>query len=325
VTASLPPKPSVLTTPLVVIVGPTASGKTRLALELGRYVSAEVIGADSRQVYRWMNIGTAKPTAADQAALPHHLIDVVDPDEPFHLRDYAQRATAAIAGVRGRGRLPLLVGGSGQYVLAIVDGWQVPSVPPDPDLRASLAGRAERDGPIALHAALQEVDPDAAKAIHPNNVRRVIRALELIAQTNEPASAQLARRTPRADALVLGLRVERRELYRRIDARVEDMFRDGLVEEVEDLLRRGFDRSLPSLSGIGYTQVVQFLSGEISREDAVARVKTATHRLVRQQSTWFRADDPRTTWVESGDVKAALALVRAWKPRVASDLPGVTA
>ena len=311
-------------TPLVVVLGPTAAGKTRFALELARRVSIEVISADSRQVYRQMDIGTAKPTAADQALVRHHLIDIVDPDEPFHLGDYVRRARQAISDVQARGAVPLLVGGSGQYLWSIVEGWQVPAVEPDSELRFRLTERAQLEGPQALHQQLRRLDPGAASAIHPNNVRRVVRALELVTRTGIPASEQRVRRAPRSDVLLLGLRVERQEIYRRIDRRVDEMFEAGLIREVECLLRAGYEPSLPSMSGIGYTQGVQFLSGEIGLAEAIAGTKTATHRFARQQGAWFRGDDPRINWVADTDVAEAVRLIQATNPLLCSRVIGAT-
>jgi tRNA dimethylallyltransferase len=312
-TDGAPPESSE-TGPLVVILGPTASGKTALAVEIGRRLNAEAINADSRQVYRSMDIGTAKPTAEERAVLPHHLLDLVEPDEPFSLGEYLRLARAAIEDVRARGRIPLLVGGSPQYVWALVEGWEVPAVEPDLALRQRLEQRARAEGAISLHAELARLDPAAAQAIHPNNVRRVIRALELWSRGGQRPSAARRKRTPRSDALILGLQLDRAALYARIDRRVDWMFHAGLVPEVERLLARGFAPSLPSMSAIGYTQVVQALRGELTLADATARVKTASHRFARQQSTWFRSDDPRIFWLAPGDVDAALARIRMWPP-----------
>lgn len=311
--------------PLVVILGPTASGKTEFALELSSHFPAEAVGADSRQVYRFMDIGTAKPTPLQQARLEHHVIDIVDPDEPFHLGEYLRRANGAIDAIRDRGHTPLLVGGSPQYVWAIVEGWDVPAVAPDVDYRSTLLQRARSEGALALHEQLRLSDSAAARAIHPHNVRRVIRALELLKQTGRPASLLRERQVPRSDVIIFGIRVARAELYARIDARVDAMFEGGLVEEVQRLLELGYDRSLPSLSGIGYTQVIQWLAGEIEFADAMSAVKSATHRFARRQSTWFRAADPRIVWLERSEVDTAAKIIRSWKPSGALTAPRVVA
>lgn len=305
-------------TPLVVILGPTAAGKTRFAIELALRLNGEIIGADSRQVYRGMDIGTGKVTAAEQRGVVHHLIDIVDPDEAFGLADYLERAGSAIAAVQGRGRLPMLVGGTGQYVWALAEGWDVPRVAPNLALRAALEEQARLFGAEHLHEDLARIDPQAAAAIHPNNVRRVVRALELAAATGQRPSDLLTRRSPPQSMLIIGLAPSRPELYERIDRRVDGMFVAGLVAEVEGLLRRAYDRSLPSMSGIGYTQVVQFLHGELTLADAIARTKAATHRFARQQAAWFRADDPRIAWLSEMDLDLAVALTR----KIATDQAG---
>lgn len=292
--------------PLIVVLGPTSSGKTGLAIALAQRLNGEVVGADSRQVYRDMDIGTGKVTASERGGVAHHLIDVVDPDEPFGLADYVERASAALVDIRARGRTPILAGGSGQYIWAMAEGWEVPRVAPDLELRAALAERARARGPLSLHEELAQIDPSAAHAIHPQNVRRVIRALEIAATTSQAPSLLRARRSPPPSVLLLGLRVPRSELYARIDRRVDDMVRRGLVAEAEGLLKRGYARSLPSMSGIGYTQVVQFLHGELSLPEAVERTKAATHRFARQQAAWFRANDERIAWLSAEPVEAAV-------------------
>ena len=300
--------------PLLVILGATASGKSQLALELGAYLDAEVVSADSRQVYRLMDIGTAKPSKAERTQLEYHLIDVVDPDEGFHLADFQRRAHESIDVIRNRGRIPMLVGGTGQYIWSIVEGWQVPAVAPDFNLRARMFELADRNGALALHEQLRHADPEAAREIHPHNVRRVIRALELLEQTGLPPSKLRSRRTPRTDAVIFGVDVDRIALYARIDARVDGMLACGFVDEVQHLLDLGYDPVLPSMSGIGYTQMVQYLASEIDLAGAAAAIKTATHRLARQQSTWFRRSDSRITWIEPSDVRRAAATIKAWQP-----------
>jgi tRNA dimethylallyltransferase len=283
---------------LIAVVGPTATGKTALAVALARAIDGEIVGADSRQVYRRLDIGTAKPTPDERALAPHHLLDVVDPDEPFSLAEYLELATAALEDIWARGRQPLLVGGSGQYVWALLEGWTVPRLPPQRELRRSLEERAEREGAEALHRELAHVDPQAAAGIDPRNVRRVIRALEVYQTTGRPISFWQEKAPPSWDTLVLGLACPRDELYRRIDARVDGMMQAGLVDEVQGLLTMGYSRELPSMSGIGYREVCQYLAGELDLSAAAARIKTATHRLARQQATWFRRDDPRIRWLD---------------------------
>jgi tRNA dimethylallyltransferase len=283
---------------LIAVVGPTATGKTALAVALARALGGEVVGADSRQVYRHMDIGTAKPTAEERAIAPHHLIDVVNPDEQFSLAQYLERASAALADVWSRGRVAFLVGGTGQYVWALLEGWKVPRLPPQRELRRSLEERAAREGAGALHRELVQVDPKAAQSIDHRNVRRVIRALEVYHTTGRPISYWQEKAPPSWETLILGLTCPRDDLYRRIDARVDAMMQAGLVGEVRELLAMGYSPELPSMSGIGYKEVCQYLSGKLDLATAVARVKTTTHRLARQQHTWFRQDDERIRWID---------------------------
>jgi tRNA dimethylallyltransferase len=283
---------------LIAVVGPTATGKTALGIALARTLGGEIVGADSRQVYCHMDIGTAKPTPEERSLAPHHLIDVVDPDQGFSLAQYLELAVVALEDVWSRGRQPLLVGGSGQYVWALLEGWRVPRLPPQRELRRELEERAAREGPEALHRELARVDPQAAARIDARNVRRVIRALEVHKATGRPISYWQEKGPPPWRTLILGLTCPREELYERIDARVDGMMEAGLVEEVRGLLAMGYERSLSSLSGIGYLQVCQYLAGELGLATAVARIKTATHRLARQQYTWFRLDDCRIRWID---------------------------
>lgn len=293
---------------VVVVVGPTASGKSDLAVALAERFDGEIVNADSRQVYRGMDIGTAKPPPEVRARIPHHLIDIRNPDEPFSLHDFLSLADAAVRDICRRGRLPFVVGGTGQYVWALVEGWQAPPVPPDPVFRAELAARAARDGGAALYAELMALDPAAAQAIDPRNVRRVIRALEVIRATGRPFSAQRSKGKSPYRALVLGLRLSRETLYRRIDRRVEEMFASGLVEEVRRLVAAGYSCDLPAMRSIGYAEVCGYLRGDRTLAEAVAQVKTATHRLARMQANWFRASDPRIHWL---DAEAGLPVAEA--------------
>ncbi len=286
--------------PLIAIVGATATGKSALALRLAQAFDGEIVGADSRQVYRRMDIGTAKPTAEQRAQVPHWLIDVIDPDGEFSLASYQELAQEALAAVWSRGKRAFLVGGTGQYVWSLLEGWQVPRVAPDWELRRSLEERARREGPESLHRELAEVDARAASRIDARNVRRVVRALEVYRLTGRPISSWQERLQPEFEALILGIDWPRRELYRRIDERVEGMLAAGLLDEVRGLLARGYGPELPPLSGIGYRQMCQHLAGEISLAEAAAKMKTETHRLARMQSTWFRRDDPRIRWLAAG-------------------------
>ncbi len=284
---------------LIAIVGATATGKTTLAIKLGLQFGGEVINADSRQVYRHMDIGTAKPTPHERALVPHHLLDVVDPNEPFSLGQWLQLAHQALQDIWSRDKIPFLVGGTGQYVWALLEGWAVPQVPPQPELRRRWAEVASREGPQALFRQLVLYDPKAAQFIDPRNVRRVIRALEVIHVTGQPFSQLRRRQQPPFQYLAIGLWLPRRELFAKIDARVEEMIQKGLIEEVRRLLAMGYSSSLPSMSGIGYKEICAYLRGEIELQEAVARIKWETHRLVRHQEKWFRHSDQRIVWLRA--------------------------
>jgi tRNA dimethylallyltransferase len=308
---SSPPAPR-----LIAIVGATATGKSALATQLAQRLGGEVINADSRQVYRYMDIGTAKPSAEERAAPPHHLYDIIDPNEPFSLGRYLDLVNEALVDCWSRDALPIIVGGTGQYVWALLEGWQVPRVPPDPAFRSELEARAERDGAQSLVDELASVDPGYASRLDSRNIRRVIRALEVYHRTGRPPSACATRTPPEFSWTALGLSCPRDDLYQRIDARVDAMMAAGLLAEVRGLLDRGYTCALPSMSSIGYKQLCQYLDGELSLKEAIERTKTGTHRLARMQSTWFRSDDARIHWI---DVNAVGPLASALRT-VESDL-----
>ena len=285
--------------PLVCIVGPTATGKTALAVRLSEAVGGEIVSADSRQVYRGMDIGTAKATPEEQARAAHHLIDVVEPDETLGLSQFKKLAYAAIADITSRGRVPFLVGGTGQYIRAVVEGWTVPRVGPNSELRARLYSKAESEGAAVVHEELRRVDPVAAERIDPRNVRRVIRALEVQAATGVPISEAQQKRPPSYRVLQIGLTQERAGLYQRIDRRVDSMMAAGLLREVRGLVARGYDYSLPSMSGLGYRQIGMYLRGEVGLDEAVQLIKRHTRRFVRQQYNWFRLSDEGIRWQDA--------------------------
>jgi tRNA dimethylallyltransferase len=274
--------------PLLAIVGPTAVGKTALSIALAQALGGEIVSADSRQIYRGMDIGTAKPTAAERAAVPHHLIDIADPGEEFSLALYQEQALAAFADITARGRLPLLVGGTGQYLAAVLEGWQIPRVEPQLALRAAFEREAAQHGAAALHARLAQVDPVAAAGILPTNLRRIIRALEVHEATGRPISELQAKQPPPYRTRTLWLRLPPAELYARIDRRVDAMIAAGLVAEVRGLIERGYSWDLPALSSLGYREFQPYFAGEASLEDAIQRLKFNTHAFARRQANWFR-------------------------------------
>ncbi|MCJ7521434.1 MAG: tRNA (adenosine(37)-N6)-dimethylallyltransferase MiaA [Dehalococcoidia bacterium] len=281
---------------LVAIVGPTAIGKSSLALELGRTFGGEIINADSRQVYRYMDIGTAKPTLEERAVVPHHLIDVVNPDQDFNLALYQSKVRKIIDDIQRRRKPALLVGGSGLYVWAILEGWRIPAVPPDHVMRQELEARAQSEGVKALYEELKQLDPNAAERIDPRNVRRLIRAIE-VSRQGKPFS-RLQGKEPFVNSLVIGLTTDRTDLYQRIDARVDSMMEKGLLTEVEGLITKGYGFDLPSMSGLGYKQIGMFLQGEIDLPTAIQQIKGNTHRFARHQYNWFRLQDERIHWFD---------------------------
>jgi tRNA dimethylallyltransferase len=299
---------------LPVVIGPTAVGKTALSLSLAERTGGEVVSADSRLFYRGMDIGTAKPTPEEQRRVPHHLIDIADPNETVGLAQFKRLAEEAIAEIHGRRRLPLLVGGTGQYIRAVVEGWTPPQVPPDPALRAELELQAQRDGAQALHERLAELDPEAAQAIDYRNVRRVVRALEVCLLTGHPFSAQRSRVPPPYRTLQIGLTMDRETLYARVDARLEAMLQAGLEQEVRQLVDAGFGWDLPAMSGLGYIQFKPYFEGQASLEEVVAEIRHATRRFIRSQYNWFRINDPDIHWFDpcQEDYSAIEALVLDW-------------
>ena len=297
----------------LVVVGPTATGKSSLAIELAlRYAAtghrAEVINADSMLLYRGMDIGTAKPTIAERRGVPHHLIDVLDVTETSTVADFQRLARSAIAECRSRGVVPIVVGGSALYVRAIVDDFQFPGT--DPALRAELEAELERAGPQALHARLASLDPAAAATIEPRNGRRIVRALEVGRLTGRPFRANL----PGHDYLLpgvsqIGLEIDRAELDRRITLRVRDMWQKGFVEEVRRLLEAGLSKGKTASRGLGYRQVLDFLSGGITEGEAEEQTVSATRRFARRQDSWFRKD-PRIRWLRYDDSNLAESAYR---------------
>jgi tRNA dimethylallyltransferase len=282
--------------PVILIVGPTAVGKTDLAIHLAELFNGEIISADSRLFYRGMDIGTAKPSREEMARVPHHLIDIVDPDETLSLAVFQERAREIIAGVHERGKLPFLVGGTGQYIRAVTEGWTPPEVEPDEKLRNVLEKLNKEQGSDWLYAKLKILDPEAAEKIDPRNVRRSIRALEVIFTTGRKFSGQRGRSDALYHLITVGLNRPREELYRRVDERIELMFDNGLLEEVKRLLEQGYSPSLPSMSAIGYRECVSVLKGQLTIDQAKAEMKRITRVFVRRQANWFKESDPQIRW-----------------------------
>ena len=284
--------------PLLVILGPTAVGKTEIAIQLSERLGGEVISADSRLFYRGMDIGTAKPSREESKRVAHHLVDIVTPDQTLSLAVFQSLARQAIREVRRRGHLPIVVGGTGQYLRALTEGWLPPAVSPSPELRAALQSWGEAIGAQALHERLAALDPLAAQAIDYRNQRRTIRALEVIFSTGRRFSDQRQRGEVVDRILQIGLTRPRPELYQLIDARIAAMFAAGFVEEVRQLLEAGFSPDLPAFSAIGYREVIAYLQGRLTLSEAEQEIRRATRVYVRRQANWFKQDDPSINWFD---------------------------
>ncbi|HEY3311981.1 MAG TPA: tRNA (adenosine(37)-N6)-dimethylallyltransferase MiaA [Anaerolineales bacterium] len=287
------PKP-----PLVVILGPTAVGKTSLAIQLAARLNGEIVSADSRLFYRDMDIGTAKPSAAEMAQVPHHLIDVARPDETWSLAVFQQQARLVIERLHQAKKLPFLVGGTGQYVRAVTQGWSPPAVQPDPRLRLVLEDLAAQHNPQWLHERLRLLDPASADNIDARNLRRTVRALEVILTSGQPFSAQRRASESIYRLITIGLIRPRPELYARIDARIEAMFEQGLLDEVRQLLSMGYSTDLPGMSAIGYREAAAVLQNKMTLEEAKTQMKRLTRIFVRRQANWFKQEDEGIRWFE---------------------------
>ena len=298
--------------PLILIVGPTAVGKTELAIQLAERFNGEIVSADSRLFYRGMDIGTAKPTREEQARVPHHLIDIADPDEILSLAVFQQKAREAIADIHTRNKIPFLVGGTGQYIRAVTEGWMPPEVEPDERLRGELEKMKEERGIYWLYEKLRELDPLAAEKIDARNYRRTIRALEVIMTTGKRFSEQRGQSESPYHLITVGLTRPRLELYERVDQRIDIMFANGLLDEVKNLLAKGYSASLPTMSAIGYRECIRVIKGELSEEQAKAEIRRVTRVFVRRQANWFKESDPNIKWfrVEEGIVDEIESYIR---------------
>jgi tRNA dimethylallyltransferase len=294
--------------PVIAVVGPTAAGKSELALRLALELGGEIINADSMQLYAGMDIGTAKLPVAERGSVPHHLLDIWDVKQTASVAEYQRLARGAIADIQRRGLVPVLAGGSGLYVRAALDPLEFPGT--DPELRAKLEVELARSGPAALHQRLTGLDPVAAAAILPSNGRRIVRALEVIEVSGRPFSATLPQYESLYPVVQLGLAVDRAELDDRIAGRTAQMFAAGLVDEVTRLEQAGLREGKTASRALGYAQVLRFLAGDCTLEEASAQTVLATKRFVRRQESWFRRD-PRVTWLPAGAADAGDLVGRA--------------
>jgi tRNA dimethylallyltransferase len=286
---------------LILIIGPTAVGKTELAIQLAEKLGGEIISADSRLFYRGMDIGTAKPSREELARVPHYLIDIVNPDETLSLAVFQEKAKKIIADIHARGKLPFLVGGTGQYIRAVTQGWTPPEVTADERLRGELEKMKEEKSADWLHNRLAHLDPESAQKIDARNVRRTIRALEVILSTGRKFSDQRGQVESPYQLITIGLTRPRPELYQLVDERIEAMFANGLVDEVKRLLEKGYSPSLPSLSALGYRECISVVKGLLTEEQAKVEMRRVTRVFVRRQANWFKESDPAIQWFRVKD------------------------
>ncbi len=288
--------------PLILIVGPTAVGKTNLSIAMAKQFHGEVISGDSMQVYKGMDIGTAKVTMHEREGVPHHLIDILEPDTPFSVADFQRQTKELIIDIDKRKHVPFIVGGTGLYVQSVTHNYQFSDVSSDNTLRNKLQQRAEVEGQDVLYAELLRLDPDSAKQIHPNNIRRVIRALEVVLTTEKPFTAGRMHTSDQSeyDTVWVGLTMERPLLYDRINQRVDLMIEEGLIEEVESIISKGYSKHSQAMTGIGYKEIVLYLQGVLSKDEAIELLKKNTRRFAKRQITWFgRVNE--LTWFDLSD------------------------
>lgn len=298
---------------LLVIFGPTAVGKTKLAIELAKKTNGEIISADSMQVYRGMDIGTAKPSAEEQQGVPHHLIDIRNPDEEWTVSDFVKEAQRSKSKIKDHGKAPILVGGTGLYLWTLLEGYSFPIAPADKEIREKL----EKVPLTTLYARLSTVDPQATEKIHANDKKRIVRALEVYELTGKPISELQKQRTPldfargKQNTVLVGLNLPREQLYQRIEERVDQMITRGLIEEVKGLLAKGYSKDLPAFQALGYKEVIEYLDGKWTKEQMIAELKKRTRNFARRQMTWFKRFKDVKWFEPPVDVKEVLGYINS--------------
>ena len=299
--------------PLIVLVGPTGIGKSDLSLKLSNYLNIELINVDSRQVYKGMEIGTASPTSDDKKKVPHHGYQILEPDQTYNLSDFLKTTKTYIYEIIDRKNIPLLVGGTGQYIWALLDGWIVPNIPPDIIFREKSEALVNREGPLKLLSDLDKIDPITASTIDRNNIRRVIRALEIYHSTGIPMSELKKREPTPYEPTIIGITSDDREsLYSTIDNRVGKMIDNGWLSETNDLIDKGYKFNLPSFSSMGYKELHGVLNNEIELTDAILKIQKLHHKLARRQYTWFKVSDSRISWINksNNELNKALDIIK---------------
>ena len=300
---------------VLVILGATAVGKTETAIRVAERVGGEIISADSRLLYRGMDIGTAKPSLDERRRVKHHLIDLADPDEIWSLALFQKELLHKIHEISDTGRLPIVTGGTGQYIRSLVEGWVIPTVKPDHQLRAVLESWGLEIGSEELHKKLSVLDAEAARKIDPQNLRRLVRALEVIFSSGKPFSSQKERAEQPLEFKLIGLTRSRPELYERVDARIEQMFASGFEDEVRALISKGYSPELPTLSAIGYREVIQVIRGKSTLDEAKQTMRRKTREFIRRQANWFKPDDPQIEWFEMtpDPLERIIRVVQGWR------------
>ncbi|MCK9245571.1 MAG: tRNA (adenosine(37)-N6)-dimethylallyltransferase MiaA [Anaerolineaceae bacterium] len=286
---------------LIMLVGPTGSGKSGLAIQLATALDAEIVSADSRYLYRQLNIGTAKPTEGELSQVPHHLIDVADLHQPWSIGEYKVEAENIIQNMHQRGKIPIVTGGTGQYIRALRENWQIPELEADHRMRTVLEKIGDKVGFEKLHQNLKVLDPQAAELIDYRNHRRTIRALEVIFSSGVRFSQARSRKDSPYEMLMIGLRWEREELYQRIDARIEQMLKEGFLDEVRGLINHGYKDALLKMRVIGYSELIAYLDNNLSLEEALMLIKRNTRKYVRRQANWFKPTDSEIHWLNAKD------------------------
>ncbi len=300
---------------VLIIVGPTGVGKTKLSLAIANLVNGEIVSADSRLLYRGMNIGTAKPTTQEMSTINHYLIDVSDPDKTWSLARFNNAVQDSINQILKKGKMPILVGGTGQYIRSLVEGWEIPETKANQALRNELDNWAKQIGYVELHRKMSLLDSESGKSIQPQNVRRTIRAMEVIFSTGKRFSDLRRKTKPIHDYKIIGLTRPRDELYAVIDSRIDKMFENGFIDEVESLVKDGFTRELPSMSAIGYQEVIEYLAGEITLEEVRVMMKRRTRQFIRRQANWFKQDNPEIEWfsLPPDPEREVISTIKQWR------------
>ena len=293
---------------IIVIVGATASGKSRFGIKIAKHINTEIINADSRLFYRGLNIGTAKPTKRDLSLTKHHLIDIIDPDEKFTLNNFLILVRRQIQKLHNEKKIPIIIGGSGQYIWSLIEGWKIPKVKPDTELRSNLEQQLNQNGIEHLQLMLKNLSEKLYKQTDLLNPRRIIRSIEIAKSSIDNKVQKNEKQT--YDSFILGLNAERKLLHSRVKNRINKMLDDGFIEEINTLIAKGYDSSLQSMSSIGYKEFINYVKGEYSKEEAIQKTIISTNRLIRNQNNWFKQSDDRIYWIDNNNEEKNFNLIK---------------